>query len=127
MNRKTDEKQIEEFDKEQIKIIPNEIKEEIFFNAINVISEKIREFYFEYTNENELNFEWCSYTYENNIGFEFSNNLDNFGRSEFKLSQFIDKFLSDSIFKFLFIDEIEFICNYNILKFKNGTEIILEL
>lgn len=127
MNRKTDEKQIEEFDKEQIKIIPNEIKEEIFFNAINVISEKIREFYFEYTNENELNFEWCSYTYENNIGFEFSNNLDNFGRSEFKLSQFIDKFLSGSIFKFLFIDEIEFICNYNILKFKNGTEIILEL
>ena len=126
MNRKTDEQQIEEFDEEQIKIIPNEIKEEIFFNAINIISEKLREFYFEYTEENNLNFEWCSYLYGNNIGFEFNNTIDEFGRSEFKLSQFIDKFLSDSIFKFLFVDEIEFTCNDNILKFKNGTEIIFE-
>ena len=135
----TDEQEIEKFDKEQIEIIPIEIKEEIFFNAINIISEKLREFYFEYTEENNLNFEWCSYLYGNNIGFEFSNEsnglnefgnlnfkIDEFGRREFKLSQFIDKFLSDSIFKFLFVDEIEFTCNDNILKFKNGTEIIFE-
>ena len=124
--KKNDEQEIEKFDNEQIKLITSEIKEEIFFNAINVISEKLREFYFEYTEENDLNFEWCSYLYGNNIGFEFNNTIYEFGKKQFKISQFIDKFLSDSIFKFLFIDQIEFTCNGNLLKFKNGTEIIFE-